>query len=81
MCILNLRNHTDMTPSKKPSRSRSPRGVDSNRPVYVRLMPAERAQLQQLADDELRAIGTQARLLIIEAMQARAEQANEQDQH
>ncbi|RIV57437.1 MULTISPECIES: ribbon-helix-helix domain-containing protein [Burkholderia] len=58
---------------KDPSKTgaRSPRGVDSGRPISVRLFPDERVAFAQAAADEGRALSNMARVLILEALRAR----------
>jgi len=56
-----------MTQAKTP-RTRSPRGVLSDKPVCVRLLPEERQKLEQLAIKENRGMSSLARLLLIAGM-------------
>lgn len=53
--------------SKTISRSPSPRGCSS--PLMTHLTPAERAQLEKLANQEARSMSAMARLLIVQGMQ------------
>ena len=52
-------------PVKKVRTTRSPHGVLSDRPVYVRLMPDERSVLEQLASRQLRSMSSVARLVFL----------------
>lgn len=63
---------------KQHQRFRSPNGVVSNKPIYVRLMPDELEKLQNISSQEVRAIGTQARLFIVEAMNNYLDEAEHQ---
>ncbi|WP_110710506.1 hypothetical protein [Salinicola sp. CR57] len=50
----------DVKPSKP---TRSPRGVE--RPVAMRLMPAERAELERIAGEEVRSAASMARIIYL----------------
>ncbi|GAA0832610.1 hypothetical protein [Cupriavidus pauculus] len=52
----------------KTPRTRSPRGVLSDKPVCVRLLPAERKKLEQLAVKENRSVSSLARLVLLEGL-------------
>ncbi len=56
-----------MSNAKAPV-TRSPRGVLTEKPVYMRLLPAERLELEQLAVQENRSISSLARLLLLEGL-------------
>ncbi|UBM11714.1 hypothetical protein [Cupriavidus metallidurans] len=56
-----------MTQAKTP-RTRSPRGVLSDKPVCVRLLPAERQKLERLAMKENRSVSSLARLILLEGL-------------
>ena len=59
--------------SKSPPRSPSPRGCSV--PLMTHITPAERSQLEKLADSEARSLAAMARLLITKGMKNyRAEQ-------
>jgi hypothetical protein len=47
---------------------RAPAGVMSTKPVSLRLLPAERAQLEQLARREPRSLASLARLIYLEGL-------------
>ncbi|WP_224798193.1 hypothetical protein [Idiomarina abyssalis] len=57
---------------------RSPKGVVTNKPIYVRLMPEELEEFQQIANQEVRSISAQARLFIVEAMERYRNKAEHQ---
>lgn len=57
-----------MTPKKAPV-TRSPRGVLSSKPVYMRLMPDERQVLEQLAGIQNRSTSSVARLIYLEGVE------------
>lgn len=57
---------------------RSPKGVVTNKPIYVRLMPEELEEFQQIANQEVRSISSQARLFIVEAMERYRNKAEHQ---
>ena len=52
-------------PDKKVRITRSPQGVLSDHPVYMRLMPDERSVLEQLASRQLRSMSSVARLVYL----------------
>jgi hypothetical protein len=56
-----------MTDKKIPTR-RSPRGVLSSKPVYMRLMPEERDQLEKLSALQNRSTSSVARLIYLEGI-------------
>lgn len=56
-----------MTGKKIPTR-RSPRGVLSSKPVYMRLMPEERDQLEKLSALQNRSTSSVARLIYLEGV-------------
>lgn len=55
-----------MTSPKGPRRA--PAGVMSSKPVSLRLLPAERIQLEQLARREPRSLASLARLIYLEGL-------------
>lgn len=59
-----------MTPLKTPFRHRSPRGKDYANPIFLRLTTEERERLERIASMESRSLSAQARLLVVDAMQA-----------
>jgi hypothetical protein len=48
--------------------SRSPRGVLSSKPVYMRLMPHEQHTLAQLSERQRRSMSSVARLVYLEGL-------------
>ncbi|MFL9993066.1 hypothetical protein PQR34_19590 [Paraburkholderia sediminicola] len=56
-------------PLKKAPTTRSPRGVLSSKPVYMRLMPDERYMLEQLAGIQNRSTSSVARLIYLEGVE------------
>lgn len=46
-------------------RSRAPRGVMSNKPVAMRLLPAEIAELEALALEQNRSMSSMARIIFL----------------
>ena len=52
-------------PDNKVRITRSPQGVLSDHPVYMRLMPDERSVLEQLASRQLRSMSSVARLVFL----------------
>jgi hypothetical protein len=52
-------------PVNKVRITRSPQGVLSDHPVYMRLMPNERSALEQLASRQLRSMSSVARLIFL----------------
>ncbi|MCR4465862.1 hypothetical protein [Burkholderia sp. SCN-KJ] len=57
-----------MVKKKAPIR-RSPRGVLSNKPVYMRLMPDERRTLEELSACQNRSTSSVARLIYLEGVE------------
>lgn len=57
-----------MTKAKAPV-TRSPRGVLTDKPVFVRLMPEERKKLERLAVSENRSISSLARLVLLAGLE------------
>lgn len=53
-----------MLPTKLPIK-RSPQGVLSSKPVYMRLMPSERHRLDELSAAQNRSISSIARLVFL----------------
>lgn len=58
-----------MTIKKRPI-TRAPRGVLADKPVYMRLMPAERQVLEQLARQEHRSTSSMARRVFLAGVPA-----------
>ena len=56
-----------MKPAPKPSR-RAPNGVVTNKPIPIRLLPAERAAVEQLADREQRSLASTCRLVLLRGL-------------
>lgn len=56
-----------MNTAKKQSRTYSPRGVAS-KPVWVRLMPEELAEVERRANEGFRSVSAQVRLMVVEAI-------------
>ncbi|UEP52049.1 hypothetical protein LMA00_21720 [Burkholderia ambifaria] len=54
---------------KKVPVTRSPRGVLSSKPVYMRLMPDERRVLEELSAAENRSTSSVARLIYLEGIE------------
>ncbi|VBR08900.1 hypothetical protein [Burkholderia pseudomallei] len=54
---------------KKAPVTRSPRGVLSNKPVYMRLMPDERRALEKLSASLNRSTSSVARLIYLEGVE------------
>ncbi|WP_081072506.1 hypothetical protein [Burkholderia cepacia] len=54
---------------KKAPVTRSPRGVLSSKPVYMRLMPDERRELEELSAFLNRSTSSVARLIYLEGIQ------------
>ncbi|MEM5451876.1 hypothetical protein [Paraburkholderia guartelaensis] len=54
---------------KKPPITRSPRGVLSSKPVYMRLMPDERRTLEELSASLNRSTSSVARLIYLEGVE------------
>ncbi|MEA3379797.1 MAG: hypothetical protein U9Q87_02855 [Pseudomonadota bacterium] len=57
---------------------RSPKGVVTNKPIYVRLMPDELEKMQNISSQEVRSISAQARLFIVEGMNNYLDEAEHQ---
>jgi len=56
-----------MTATQFPKK-RAPRGVLSDKPVYMRLMPAERHKLEQLSAVQNQSTSSVARLVFLEGI-------------
>jgi hypothetical protein len=56
-----------MLPPKPPIK-RSPQGILSTKPVYMRLMPDERRRLDELSAAQNRSISSVARLVYLEGI-------------
>ncbi len=54
--------------TKRIPMSRSPRGVLSSKPVYMRLMPHEQHTLAQLSERQRRSMSSVARLVYLEGL-------------
>ncbi|WP_081060638.1 hypothetical protein [Burkholderia territorii] len=54
---------------KKAPITRSPRGVLSSKPVYMRLMPNERRTLEELSAAQNRSTSSVARLIYLEGVE------------
>ncbi|KUZ46103.1 MULTISPECIES: hypothetical protein [Burkholderia cepacia complex] len=54
---------------KKAPITRSPRGVLSSKPVYMRLMPNERRTLEELSAAQNRSTSSIARLIYLEGVE------------
>ncbi|WP_153075766.1 hypothetical protein [Paraburkholderia bonniea] len=54
---------------KKPPVTRSPRGVLSSKPIYMRLMPDERCALEHLSAIQNRSTSSVARLVFLEGIE------------
>ena len=54
---------------KKTPVTRSPRGVLSSKPVYMRLMPEERRLLEELSAAQNRSTSSVARLIYLEGIE------------
>lgn len=57
-------------PMTKHHAARSPRGVLTDKPVYVRLMPSEQAVLEASALEDGRSLSNMARVFILAGMRA-----------
>ncbi|CUA05609.1 Uncharacterised protein [Escherichia coli] len=58
-------------------RSRAPRGVMSNKPVAMRLLPAEIAELEALALDQNRSMSSMARIIFLNGITFFRQSVNE----
>ncbi len=58
-------------------RSRAPRGVMSNKPVAMRLLPAEIAELEALAMDQNRSMSSMARIIFLNGITFFRQSVNE----
>ncbi|EER0851836.1 TPA: hypothetical protein ACQ8V2_003753 [Escherichia coli] len=58
-------------------RSRAPRGVMSNKPVAMRLLPAEIAELEALALDQNRSMSSMARIIFLNGITLFRQSVNE----
>ena len=58
-------------------RSRAPRGVMSNKPVAMRLLPAEIAELEALALDQNRSKSSMARIIFLNGITFFRQSVNE----
>lgn len=56
--------------NSQPPRKRAPNGVLSRTPVALRLLKAEKAELEALAEREARSTAALARLLFLRGLQA-----------
>lgn len=56
-----------MKPALKPSR-RAPNGVVTNKPIPIRLLPAERARVEMLAVREQRSLASVCRLALLRGL-------------
>lgn len=66
---------------KKTPVTRSPRGVLSSKPVYMRLMPEERRLLEELSAAQNRSTSSVARLIYLEGIESyKAKATNEATQ-
>lgn len=68
LCKVNEGKYTAMLRKKAPV-TRSPRGVLSNKPVYMRLMPDERRALEKLSASLNRSTSSVARLIYLEGVE------------
>ena len=68
LCKVNEGKYTVM-PRKKTPITRSPRGVLSSKPVYMRLMPDERRTLEELSAAQNRSTSSVARLIYLEGLE------------
>lgn len=59
-----------MPAGKKPNPSRAPIGVLTAKPIALRLMPDERARLEQVAQAEGRSLASQARMFVLAGLSA-----------
>lgn len=67
LCKVNDRKYIAMLHKKIPV-TRSPRGVLSSKPVYMRLMPDERRELEKLSASLNRSTSSVARLIYLEGV-------------
>ncbi|CAD5724774.1 Uncharacterised protein [Escherichia coli] len=58
-------------------RSRAPRGVMSNKPVAMRLLPAEIAELEALALEQNRSMSSMARIIFLNGITLFRQSVNE----
>ena len=58
-------------------RSRAPRGVMSNKPVAMRLLPTEIAELEALALDQNRSMSSMARIIFLNGITLFRQSVNE----
>jgi hypothetical protein len=68
LCKVNEGKYTAMLRKKAPV-TRSPRGVLSSKPVYMRLMPTERRALEELSAFLNRSTSSVARLIYLEGVE------------
>ncbi|WP_446325991.1 hypothetical protein [Burkholderia pseudomallei] len=68
LCKVNEGKYTAMVNKKDPVR-RSPRGVLSSKPVYMRLMPEERRTLEELSAAQNRSTSSVARMIYLEGVE------------
>ncbi|CAB5285389.1 hypothetical protein IST455A_04798 [Burkholderia multivorans] len=68
LCKVNEGKYTAMLRKKAPV-TRSPRGVLSSKPVYMRLMPDERRALEELSTFLNRSTSSVARLIYLEGVE------------
>ena len=61
-------------PRPSVSKRRAPDGVVTDKPLYVRLLPAERDRLKACAETEGRSLGNMGRHLILQALHLRQQQ-------
>lgn len=61
-----------MKTEKKQSKTYSPRGV-SPKPVWVRLLPEELAEVERRADEGFRSISAQVRLMVVNSINTTSE--------
>lgn len=75
LCKVNSPKYIVMTAEKKPLR-RAPRGVMSDKPIYTRLTPEERANVLQISRAENCSTSSMARRLILLGLAAYEPQAD-----
>ncbi|SDZ71290.1 hypothetical protein SAMN05518854_11766 [Variovorax sp. YR266] len=56
-----------MKPASKTPR-RAPNGVISDKPIPIRLLPAERAKLEKMAEREQRSLASVSRLVLLRGL-------------
>ncbi|SOD25233.1 hypothetical protein SAMN05518800_1806 [Variovorax sp. YR752] len=56
-----------MKPASKTPR-RAPNGVVTNKPIPIRLLPAERAKFEKLAEREQRSLASVCRLVLLRGL-------------